>query len=98
MVCAPEINTGLFSAIIESGDIMGVFCGHDHNNNLIGVTRDIALAYGNVSGIECYGKIGRRARIIELFEGERKFDSWITNDTQIIKFKVTYPDSFSKKK
>lgn len=98
LVCAPEINTGLFSAIIESGDIMGVFCGHDHNNNLIGVTRNIALAYGNVSGIECYGKIGRGARIIELYEGERKFDSWITNDTQMIKYKVTYPDSFSKKK
>jgi len=98
LVCSPEINTGLFSAIIESGDVMGVFCGHDHNNNLIGVTRNIALAYGNVSGIECYGKIGRGARIIELYEGERKFDTWITNDAQMIKYKVTYPDSFSKKK
>ncbi|UOB17265.1 metallophosphoesterase family protein [Abyssalbus ytuae] len=111
-VCSPDINTGLYAAMIEAKDIMGVFVGHDHNNNYIGVLRDISLAYGYVSGRQCYGKIGRGTRIIELYEGERKFDTWVkkyyecdrdldvwfpASDSEK-KFFVTYPDSFIKKK
>ncbi len=107
-VCAPEINSGLYSAFVECKDVMGVFAGHDHNNNYIGCLHNICLAYGNVSGRQCYGNIGRGARVIELTEGERKFDSWIlklyecdrdkdiwipTNDYDR-KYFVTYPDSF----
>ena len=31
--CAPEINTGLFAAMKEAGDALGVFVGHDHGND-----------------------------------------------------------------
>ncbi len=110
-VCSPLLNSGLFTAMLESGDVMGMFVGHDHNNNYIGCLRNICLAYGNCSGRQCYGKIGRGARVIELYEGERKFDTWIlnlyecdhkkdiwipTNDYER-KFFVTYPDSFNEK-
>lgn len=110
-VCSPDINSGLFTAMIESKDVMGMFTGHDHNNNYIGVLHNICLAYGNVTGRQCYGKIGRGARVIELYENDRKFDTWIlklyecdrdkdiwipTNDDQP-KFFVTYPDSFVEK-
>ncbi len=110
-VCAPDINSGLYSSFVECKDVMGVFAGHDHNNNYIGCLRNICLAYGNVSGRQCYGNIGRGARVIELSEGERKFDSWIlklyecnrdsdswkpTNDSQR-KFFVNYPGSFVEK-
>jgi hypothetical protein len=111
-ICAQSINPGLFLSMYESGDVMGAFAGHDHDNNYIGCLRNICLAYGQVSGRQCYGKIGRGARIIELYEGERKFDTWIlklydcddkegtwipTNDTERKLF-VTYPDSFVEKK
>jgi hypothetical protein len=107
-VCSPDINTGMYAAMLECKDVMGVFAGHDHNNDYIGCLRGISLAYGNVTGRQCYGDIGRGARIIELYEGERKFDTWIlklyecnrdkdlwikNNNVERINF-VTYPDSF----
>ena len=30
--CAPELNTGMFTAMKEAGDVMGMFVGHDHDN------------------------------------------------------------------
>jgi hypothetical protein len=109
--CSPDLNSGMYTSMLECKDVMGVFVGHDHDNNYIGCLRGICLAYGNVTGRESYGKIGRGARVIELYEGERKFDTWIlklyncdrekdtwepTNDYQK-KFFVTYPDSFKDK-
>ena len=73
----PKINSGMFSAMIESGDVMGVFAGHDHDNDYIGQEYGIALAYGRVSGHDAYGDLERGARIIELYEGKRQFDTWI---------------------
>lgn len=110
-VCSPDINSGLYTVMLESKDVMGTFSGHDHNNNYIGCLRNICLAYGNVSGRQCYGKIGRGYRVIELVENERKFNTWVrtkyecdrdldiwkpTNNPQQ-KYFVTYPDSFVKK-
>lgn len=110
-VCSPDLNSGLYTAMLESKDVMGMFVGHDHNNNYIGCLRNICLAYGNVTGRQCYGKIGRGARVIKLYENARKFDTWIlklyecdrdkdiwipTNDDQR-KFFVTYPGSFEEK-
>lgn len=111
IVCSPDINTGMYAAMLEGQDIMGTFAGHDHNNNYIGCLRNICLAYGNVTGRQCYGNIGRGARVIELYEGKRKFDTWIvklyecdrdkdiwyaTNDYEKIFF-TCYPDSFKER-
>ena len=73
----PKINSGMFHAMIESGDVMGVFVGHDHDNDYIGQEYGIALAYGRVSGNDAYGDLERGARIIELYEDKRQFDTWI---------------------
>ena len=78
----PKINSGMFSAMIETGDVMGVFAGHDHDNDYIGQEYGIALAYGRVSGHDAYGDLERGARIIELYEGKRRFDTWITTPSQ----------------
>ena len=88
----------MYNALLEMKDVMATFCGHDHNNNFIGTLNDIALAYGCKTGKDSYGRLDKGGRVILLYEGERKFDTWITNDAQMIKYKVTYPDSFSKKK
>lgn len=73
----PKINSGMFSAMLESGDVMGVFAGHDHDNDYIGQEYGISLAYGRVSGHDAYGDLERGARIIEIYEGKRQFDTWI---------------------
>ena len=107
-VCSPDINSGFYAALLECGDVMGTFVGHDHNNNYVGCLRGICLAYGYASGRQTYGDIGRGARIFVLHEGERKFDTWIRklyecNRDQDIWYPaadsspqdvLTYPDSF----
>ena len=31
--CSAAINTGMFAAMKEAGDVMGTFVGHDHDND-----------------------------------------------------------------
>ncbi len=80
-VASSEINSGLFGSLIEKRDVMGVFVGHDHNNNFIGIDHEICLGYGQATGSSAYGKLERGARIIELRENEFTFDSWIRTRT-----------------
>jgi hypothetical protein len=74
--------------------------------------RNICLAYGQSSGRQSYGSVGKGARIIELYEGERKFDTWTLKWYDCDRDKdiwtpaadrspqnfVTYPDSFQENK
>jgi hypothetical protein len=34
-ISSSQLNTGLFSSFVEKGDVMGMFVGHDHNNDYI---------------------------------------------------------------
>ncbi len=74
---SPTVNSGLFNAFLDCKDVMAVLAGHDHNNDFIGLCYDIALAYGRLTGSEAYGSMERGCRIVELYEGERRFDSWV---------------------
>ena len=89
-VAASEINSGMFASLVEKRDVMGVFVGHDHDNNYVGVDHDIALAYGQATGYDAYGKFERGSRIIELHEGEFTFDTWIATKSGITD-KYQYP-------
>jgi len=78
--CAPKINTGLFAAMLNAGDVMGLFVGHDHNNNYITEYKGLSLGYGAFSGgktvyfdLPC----GNGGRVITLTEGERGYKTWI---------------------
>lgn len=80
MVCTPEINTGLASAMLEAGDVMGAFVGHDHVNDYVIDWYGIMMGYGRFTGGKTvYHDIpgGNGARVIELTEGERTIDTWI---------------------
>lgn len=72
-----RINTGFFASLIEMGDVMCTFVGHNHNDDCIGMLYGKGLAYGRVSGWSAYGDFERGGRIIELREGKFEFDSWI---------------------
>jgi hypothetical protein len=76
-ISSSNINSGFFASILDKGDIMGVFCGHDHNNDFIGQHFGVALAYGRVSGLDAYGELKRGGRIIRLFEGKRCFETYV---------------------
>lgn len=89
-VASAKINSGLFTSMLEMRDVMGVFVGHDHDNNYIGINKDIALAFGQVTGSDAYGKLKRGSRIIQLTEGDFSFDTWIRN-ADGISYKYNYP-------
>lgn len=75
--CPADLNTGLYASLIETDDVMGVFAGHDHNNDFVGLDRYIALGYGRSTGAQAYGDHPLGARVFDLYEGQRKFDTWI---------------------
>ncbi len=79
-VCSPMINSGLLTSFIEMKDVMGCFVGHDHNNNYSGIYKGIGLNYGQSSGYSGYGTIGKGARIIELQEGNRGYNTWVRSE------------------
>ena len=95
-VCAPAINTGMFAAMREAEGIMGVFVGHDHDNDYAGCLHSICLAYGRVTGFDAYGTLPRGARVIELLEGKREFNSWIRTEYGKILNRINFPKSFEK--
>lgn len=76
-VCSPDINSGMFLAFHEMGDVIGMFVGHEHRNNYIGAHLGIAMGYGQVSGADAYGHFPRGSRIVELKEGQKGFRTWI---------------------
>jgi hypothetical protein len=76
--CPGVINSGMFLAMRESGDVMATFVGHDHDNDYIGNYNGIALAYGRFSGSKStYTHMIHGARVIELTAGEKGFKTWI---------------------
>jgi hypothetical protein len=96
-VSCPPVNSGMYASILECGDIIGMFTGHDHVNDYIGTRNGIAFAYGRFSGAKnTYGNLTPGARVIVLKEGKREFDTWIREKGGNILFKCRYPDSFIK--
>ncbi|WP_416828913.1 metallophosphoesterase family protein [Ectobacillus polymachus] len=70
------INSGMFSAILDRGDVKGVFCGHDHVNTYTGNYYGVLLGYAGNTGFGTYGLSGadrnrlRGARVFNLDENK----------------------------
>lgn len=81
-ICSPNVNSGLFSAMLETGRVRGTFVGHDHVNDFCGELYGIQLCYGRATGYNTYGKEGfpHGARMIHLREGENHFETQIRLD------------------
>lgn len=77
---ASHINSGLFAAALERGDVLGIFVGHEHVNTLVGNLYGIKLGYSGNIGYATYGLNGkdddnernrlRGGRVFEIREGE----------------------------
>ncbi len=81
-VCCPKFNSGFFNAIKTTGDVMGVFAGHDHTNDFCAKLAGVQLCYGRAGGFSTYGKRGfsRGARIIKLTRNLRTFETSVLRD------------------
>ena len=94
--CAPALNSGLFTTMKEQGDVMGVFVGHDHDDDYAVCWQDVLLAYGRYTGGNTvYNHLPTGARVIQLTEGERSFKTWIRTAAGVEQV-TTYPDSYRK--
>lgn len=70
-VCASELNSGIFNAVLRRGDVKAIFCGHDHKNTFDGIYMGIRMGYDGSVGPHAYGfKQGDRERL----RGGRIFD------------------------
>lgn len=84
--CPGPFNSGLFSAFLERGDVMGYFVGHDHVNSYVGNYYGVQLGYAPGSGFGAYGLDGaernrlRGARVFELDENH----PGIYKDTRVV--------------
>ncbi len=79
-VSSPLISSGFFSAMLKNKDVMGVFAGHDHDNDYVGYLYGVYLAYGRITGYDANSKLERGARVIELSEALWEFDTWLRTD------------------
>lgn len=97
--CAPLINTGLYAAMLNAGDIMATFVGHDHVNDYVVDWKGILLCYGRFTGGNTvYHDIpgGNGARVIELTQGVRSFKTWERLEGGKIINEVNYPSDFQE--
>lgn len=92
----PKLNTGMFAAMKEMGDVMGTFVGHDHDNDYSVLWHNILLSHGRFTGGNTeYNHLPNGARVIVLDEKVRKFTSWIRQKGGILN-SITYPADFVK--
>lgn len=71
--CPSNIHSGLFPAVLERGDVRGIFCGHDHVNNYLGLWRGVQLGYDGIVGYRGYPKVPPEDRTNERARGGRVF-------------------------
>lgn len=97
--CAPQLNSGMFTAMKEMGDILATFVGHDHDDDYAVFWKGILLAYGRYTGGDTvYNNLPNGARVIELTEGEKSFKTWIRLKGGEVVNMIVCPEDFMKKK
>jgi len=87
----PRVNSGMFAAMLETGNIEGVFCGHDHDSDYIIPYYGIALVYGRFSGDDTtYNHLAHGTRVIIVKEKEPGFRTYIHEDDGRIQYDVHF--------
>jgi len=81
-VSSASFNSGLFAAMLERGDVMGVFVGHDHVNDYVGDYFGIRLGFSASAGFGAYGLEGSER---DRLRGARVF---VLDDSDPIRFET----------
>lgn len=82
--CPPAYSNGQFDAMVEQGDVVAMFFGHDHKNDFIVNHKGIDLSTTPGVGFSSYGNIDRGVRIIEL--DEKDLSTYKTNVIKWVDF------------
>lgn len=61
------LNSGIFSQILQRGDVSCIACGHTHRNNFSAELYGIKVCLDATAGFTCYGEdVSRGGRIFEI--------------------------------
>ena len=70
-ISSPEINSGLFWALYERGDVKLIVNGHDHLNTFQGEYMGVTMAYaGSIGGVEYNNDESKGVRIVEIKQND----------------------------
>lgn len=90
-----ELNSGIFLACLERGDVRGIFCGHDHLNDFQAEYLGITLAYDGAIGYDMSAHDDMRGgRIIDIYENGEMFTRMIHLIDLLGKDAMRDPDYF----
>lgn len=84
--CPSTVNGGQFDAIVNQGDVVAMFFGHDHVNNFVVEYKGVDLVNTPGVGFNSYGDDGRGVRIIDIKEGTTDYE------TRVVTYKEFYGD------
>ena len=91
---SPKLNSGLYLAMREQGDVQGIVCGHDHNNDFVMKWKGFFFIYGRYGGGDTvYNDLKPNgARVFEFTKGDDGFRTWIhLSDGRIEQQLYLYP-------
>ena len=87
--CPPSVNGGQFETVVNQGDVVAMFFGHDHKNTFEVSYRGVDLVNTPTAGFGSYGDEGRGVRIIDINENSTAYS------TEIIEYVEFYADNQS---
>lgn len=82
--CPSNFNKGQFDAVVNQGDVVAMFFGHDHKNSFEMTYRGVDLVNTPGVGFNSYGDHGRGVRVIDIEEGTTDYE------TDVITYKEFY--------
>lgn len=77
--CPPQYSNGQFDAVVNQGDVLAMFFGHDHKNSYELTHKGVDLVCTPGCGFGSYGDETRGTRIIDLNESDLS-----TYETEIV--------------
>ncbi|MEE1137663.1 MAG: metallophosphoesterase family protein [Acutalibacteraceae bacterium] len=85
--CPPSVNGGQFNTVVNQGDVVAMFFGHDHKNTFEVSYKGVDLVNTPTAGFGSYGDYGRGVRIIDINENTTEYK------TEIIEYVDFYADN-----
>ena len=73
--CPPSRNAGQFNAVVEQGDVVAMFFGHDHKNSFRVNYKGVDLLTTSGISFGSYGNEERGVRIIDIKEGTTEYET-----------------------
>lgn len=83
--CPPQYTNGQFDAVVEQGDVVAMFFGHDHKNSFEVSHKGVDLVTTPGVGFSSYGDNNRGVRVIDLDVNDLS-----TYETEVIAWREYY--------